>query len=269
MRMNTYFLNGGYCRQFQGAVDGHSLKLVRFHAVFFAIQHPTMGWIICDTGYGGRFYQASRRWPYRLFRYITPVKEQGTAAAALARVGIDPESVRHVIITHFHADHIGGLADFPKARVYYHEDALSPLAALSPLKQTLQAFLPQLVPADLSVRSQTIPQNQFQEDNELSLPVFDLFDDRTLRLVYLPGHAPGQLGIWFEHENGSLLYATDAYWRTMQIDQAVDLPRPVLKMQWDPTAYRATLEKLRRLRAAGNIKLLACHDTETQNYISA
>ena len=40
--------------------------------------------------------------------------------AALQRKGLGPESVRGILITHGHADHFGGAAAFPNARVFAH-----------------------------------------------------------------------------------------------------------------------------------------------------
>ena len=45
-------------------------------------------------------------------------------AAGLAQVGIDAASVEHVVLTHFHYDHIGGQALFPKAMFYVQEEEM-------------------------------------------------------------------------------------------------------------------------------------------------
>ena len=161
MSLRVHYLNGGYCRHLLASVDGRTLRKVTFHAVFLAIEHPALGWIVCDTGYGTRFFEATRAWPYRLYRWATPVTLRGTAASALASIGVRLEEVRHVIVTHFHADHIGGLSEFPGARVYYHEDALVSLLARKPFGQTRAAFLPALVPADLARRSTVIVAKDF------------------------------------------------------------------------------------------------------------
>ena len=42
-------------------------------------------------------------------------------ARGLAEVGIDPGSVEHVIVTHFHYDHTGNHAAFPRATFYVQE----------------------------------------------------------------------------------------------------------------------------------------------------
>src|SRR5882724_10638693 len=117
MSLEVKYLNGGYCRHLLASVNGRTFRLTRFYAVFLALRHPRLGWIVCDTGYGDRFFDATRRWPYRLYRWATPVTLRGTAAQSLARVGVRPDDVQHLLLTHFHADHIGGLAEFRHARV--------------------------------------------------------------------------------------------------------------------------------------------------------
>lgn len=267
--LEVHFVNGGHCRHLLAAIDGRTLRSVTFQAVMLAIRHPELGWVVVDTGYGERFFAATRRWPYRLYRWATPVTLRGAAAAALARVGVKAEEVRHLILTHFHADHIGGLDEFPRAQVYYHEDAWQPLAALAPWRQTRAAFLPELVPADLRERSTVIGRVEFRRDEKLPFPVHAWLGDERLRLVELPGHAPGQVGLEFTASDGRrTLYCADAFWRGMQIYRGVDLPRPVLGLQWDGAAYRTTVEKLRAVAAAGTHRLLACHDDETQRYVA-
>jgi glyoxylase-like metal-dependent hydrolase (beta-lactamase superfamily II) len=41
--------------------------------------------------------------------------------AVLARIGISAASVEHLILTHIHQDHAGGLELFPKARIYVQQ----------------------------------------------------------------------------------------------------------------------------------------------------
>jgi glyoxylase-like metal-dependent hydrolase (beta-lactamase superfamily II) len=68
--------------------------------------------VIVDTG----FSEAEGRLRGRTFLR--------SPAVGLAEIGIDAGQVAHVVLTHFHYDHIGGQALFPKATFYVQEDEM-------------------------------------------------------------------------------------------------------------------------------------------------
>lgn len=80
------------------------------------------GLVLVDTGFGtGDF-----RNPGRLMRFFTAAMGsrrdlRETALQQVQQLGYQPGDVRHIIITHLHLDHAGGLPDFPVANVHlYH-----------------------------------------------------------------------------------------------------------------------------------------------------
>lgn len=79
------------------------------------------GLVLIDSGLGLADY---RRPPAILyaFRLVTlmPFDPDDTAARRVARLGYVPEDVRHIVLTHMHFDHAGGLPDFPHATVHIH-----------------------------------------------------------------------------------------------------------------------------------------------------
>jgi len=79
------------------------------------------GPILVDTGLG--LHDFIRPSPMvRFFRWDFGVgRDPGcTAVKQLARMGLDPIAVQHIVLTHLHFDHAGGLPDFPHAKVHVH-----------------------------------------------------------------------------------------------------------------------------------------------------
>ena len=68
--------------------------------------------VVVDTGYGEE--EGTRRGRQFL----------RSPAAGLADVGIDAATVEHVVLTHFHWDHIGGTALFPRATFWVQAEEM-------------------------------------------------------------------------------------------------------------------------------------------------
>ena len=73
------------------------------------------GLVLIDTGFGSKDCDdpARRVGPSR--HLVRPVLNPSeTAANQVEQLGFRRDDVRHIVITHFDSDHIGGIADFPE-----------------------------------------------------------------------------------------------------------------------------------------------------------
>ena len=71
--VSVRFVDGGYCRQNEGFVGGPCGNVRDFHAMFVHGIHPEHGEFLIDTGYSPAFFDATRQFPERLLRRLTPV----------------------------------------------------------------------------------------------------------------------------------------------------------------------------------------------------
>jgi glyoxylase-like metal-dependent hydrolase (beta-lactamase superfamily II) len=83
------------------------------------------GLVLVDTGLGERDY-IDRPGILRAFQLVThvPLNPNEAALRQIVHLGYQPTDVRHIVLTHMHFDHCGGLPDFPHASVHVHRREL-------------------------------------------------------------------------------------------------------------------------------------------------
>ncbi len=160
---------------------GWSDETLPVHA--FAVDHPD-GVCLFDTGQTARASRAGYhpRWhPYLwLARFeLTPEDEVASQ--------LDPLTVRWVVISHLHTDHVGGLSAFTHADVLVSRVEWDHAAGM---RGRLRGYLPQHWPAGLTPRLVDFSgpaAGPFAASH-------DVAGDGRLLMVPLPGHTPGHAG---------------------------------------------------------------------------
>lgn len=217
--IELHWLKVGSCRHLQCmAARGGRLATVEFPSLCGLLRHPERGWMLYDTGYSSHFLAATGQLPERLYRSLLPVRlpAEECLLAQLQQHGVAADDIGTVIISHFHGDHVAGLRDFPLARFLAMRADCQALMALrgKRWRATVSGLLPTLLPDDFQARL------TFADDRPVcALPGWlapfehglDLFGDGSLLGVPLPGHSPGQLGLYIPNANGRpVLLVADA-----------------------------------------------------------
>ncbi len=205
---NLQFLNAGYCRQLAYWTGLNSYSICKFQAVVVYFEHPVHGKFLIDTGYDDCFWPATRNFPFRAYRWLLPtsVDRGNCLTAALHHAEIAPSQLSGLFLSHFHPDHIGGLPSLPRVPLILRDQPLDHVRSLKPIQQLHFGFVPKLFDSArdsdiVSIRedqfvAQRLPFSMDTQDG-LSVPdygkdwrVFDYWNDGSLLLIDLPGHAP-------------------------------------------------------------------------------
>lgn len=149
----------------------------------FLVEHPVHGKILVDTGWSA---DAEKILPKRLRDFYRPHIDSGeTAKEQLARMGIAPEDIDLVLLTHLDIDHTCALKDFADAKriacaelEYFYSSR-----TVYKMRELWDTFIP------LNERIEKI-----QYRASVLGPVgrgFDLFGDDSFLGIYCPGHTDG------------------------------------------------------------------------------
>jgi len=210
---------------------------------FFLIRHPH-GDVVVDGGNPLAVARDPRAHWGRLADYFEPhMSEEQHCAVQLRRLGVEPESVSHVVQTHLHMDHTGALGHFPNALVVVHA-------------RELEAARASEVPA----RTGYIRQD-YERPELRWKPVegeVDLFGDGTIRLLETPGHSAGHMSLLLELEQtGFVLLTADAADNRSQWE---GWRRP--RAFYSPEAAAESLARLRELAQQAKALLVLGHDPD-------
>ena len=142
--------------------------------------------------------------------------------AALARLGRAPRDVRHILVTHYHSDHTGGLAELAAATgatVYAHALEAPILRAGAPwprleARGRLGRLLLPFVNALDARASAAAPVHRELSGGE-ALDVAG-----GVRAIHVPGHTPGHLAyLW--RRDGGVLFTGDAAGNSLGTEPAI------------------------------------------------
>ena len=231
--------------------------------VYCLLVETNEGLLLVDTGFGTG--DCTR--PPRLMRIFAayvgaPLDINQTAARQVQRLGYSAGDVRHVVLTHLHLDHAGGLVDFPSAQVHVlrreYEGAMHPQGLVE------HFYLPtHWAHGPRWVFHEECTEQWFGFGAMHLLPGLS----PEILLVPLPGHTRGHCGVAIATESGWLFHCGDAaspFHRESDPHQLADTKHPLnlLPAWFIRKVIGLQVPPLRQLlrEHGGAVELISSHD---------
>ncbi len=218
----------------------------------WAIEHPE-GIIVVDTGETARTSEPDYfpPWhPYYRSAVRMDVAPEQEIGPQLRQIGIEPEQVRTVVLTHLHTDHAGGMHHFPDSEILVSSEEYR---GAQGLLGRLQGYLPHRWPEWFSPTPIPLEPRAFGPFRN-SYTVTEAGD---VVVVPTPGHTPHHVSVIVKTEGVSYFLAGDtSYDEALLMERTPDGVSPRAK-----TAV-GTLETILAYAAQNPTVYLPSHDPD-------
>ena len=212
----------------------------------YLIQHPR-GLVLFDTGIAPSAVEDPEGTYGELASLVgLDFSAEMRVDRQIEAVGFSASDVTHVIVSHSHFDHTGGLSLFPNARFYIGEPDLAyaywPMPAASPFFRT----------ADIE------PARGFDWH-----PVsgdLDLFGDGAIQMLAMPGHTPGNTATLVRLPNRVVMLTGD----TVHVPEAFTDDLPMASDYSTLDAVRS-IRRMKQIAHAHDADVIIQHDFDGWN----
>jgi N-acyl homoserine lactone hydrolase len=219
----SFFLADGGARQMRAPVAS------------FLIEHPR-GKVLFDTGMNPRMRDFVNNSAQAAEGFGVELDATQQIGARLQTLGVSPDDIDFVALSHLHADHSAGLADIPNATIIIHQDEHdAAFGGDSPMYDRTYF--------DLGHPVKTVT------------GMYDIFGDGSVVLVPTPGHSAGHQSMWLSLPGRNVVLAGDCCYMTDVLDDEAKLP---LSLSADPDEH-LRLRMLKGMRDRGD-RVVCGHD---------
>jgi N-acyl homoserine lactone hydrolase len=154
-------------------------------------------YMLWDTGLTARLIGNPQDTPAQKIELKTTILDQ------LKRIGVRPDQIEMIGISHYHSDHLGQAASFPKAKLVIGKGDLDALSAKPPRA----GLEPDLLKPWISGGGKVVA----------AAGDVDLFRDGRVIMLKTPGHTPGHNALLVKLASGNVLLTGDLYHFTEQV----------------------------------------------------
>lgn len=222
---------------------------------FFVVKHPK-GNVLFDTGNNDKLITDLGYWGKLATVFEPKMKPEDAIDAQLAKIGLKPDDIKYVVVSHMHLDHGGNVGKFPNSTLVIQDDELG--FAMFPD----EPFAAGYIPGDAQVLRSTVGSSKPNAMNMLRLEGdFDLFGDGSVVVHRSRGHTKGsQMLLVRLPKTGSIILTGDAAYFRDNVEKNL-IPNIVLA--YDPVGIVKGYDWIRRMMATENANFFTAHDPES------
>lgn len=243
-KIRLYFFEGGTLKSRKEYFTFNKDVGVPFEVPvpFFLIKHPK-GNILFDTGNASAVAEnPEKHWGEVVNAYYPIMTKEQYVVNQLNKIGIAPEDINYVILSHLHLDHAGGVGDFPNA-VYVVQRC-----------EYEWAYNPENTQKDAYIMADLNKQTDWQILN--GEEKMDFFNDGTLEIWFTPGHTPGHQSLLVNLEkSGKFLLTADSCYTEENLNDNIQSG-----LVWDSELSMQSVAKMKNLKKNSEVTIITGHD---------
>jgi N-acyl homoserine lactone hydrolase len=220
---------------------------------FYVIRHPK-GNVLFDTGNNDKIIKDPSYWG-QAFKDLKPVNTPDVAIdAQLEKIGLKPDDIKYVVVSHMHLDHGGNVGKFPNSTIVVQRDEIQ--NAFWPRPGTGG---PYMIGDVMPLRSPNTDYPNAQKMLQLEGDL-DLFSDGTMVVKRWVGHTPGSQMMTVRLKNTGLVILTgdNVYFRE-NVEKSIP---PNVVLAYNPSGILSAYEWIRTQMATEKADFFTAHDPD-------
>jgi glyoxylase-like metal-dependent hydrolase (beta-lactamase superfamily II) len=222
---------------------------------FFVIQHPK-GTVLFDTGNNDKIITDPSYWGPN-FDALKPVNTPDVAIdAQLNNIGLTPDDIKYVVVSHMHLDHGGNVGKFPNSTLIIQRDEI--YYSMFPDEPFTGPFIPE----DTWVLRSPVGSGKPNSMNMVILEGddMDIFGDGSVVVKSARGHTKGHQMMLVRLPNtGTVILTGDNVYFRENVEKSIP---PNLVLAYDPAGIMRAYEWIRFMMATEGADFFTAHDPD-------
>ncbi len=220
---------------------------------FFVVRHP-MGNVLFDTGNNDKLINDKNWWTKANMAMMPAMTPEVAIDAQLKKIGLTPDDITYVVVSHLHLDHGGNVGKFPKSTIVAQKSEIE--NAFWPAPGTGG---PYVIGDVLPLRSAGTPNPAAQKMLQLEGDL-DIFGDGSIVVKRWVAHTPGSqmMVVKLKNKGVTILTGDNVYFRE---NVETNTP-PNINLAYYPSGFYSAFEWIRMMMATQKADYFTAHDPD-------